>query len=74
MQNYNMLMTNDDGIESPGLKAAVEAVLDIGTVTVLGPSGQQTATGRGLTGDMQSSFTPNPGKREVKPGLCLVPP
>lgn len=45
MQNYNILITNDDGIESPGLKAAVEAVLDIVTVTVLAPSGQQTATG-----------------------------
>ncbi len=58
MSDYNILITNDDGIESPGLKAAVEAVLDIATVTVLAPSGQQTATGRGLTGDMQSRFTP----------------
>jgi 5'-nucleotidase len=56
MQNYNILITNDDGIESPGLRAAVEAVLNMGTVTVVAPSHQQTGTGRGLVGDMQSSL------------------
>ena len=58
MQNHNILITNDDGIESPGLRAAVEAVLKIGTVTVVAPSYQQTGTGRGLTGDKQSSLKP----------------
>ncbi len=48
MKNYNILITNDDGIESPGLRAAVEAVMDIGTVTVAAPSFQQTGAGRGL--------------------------
>jgi len=56
MQNYSILITNDDGIESPGLRAAVESVLNIGTVTVVAPSHQQTGTGRGLIGDMQSSL------------------
>ncbi len=56
MQNHNILITNDDGIESPGLRAAVEAVLKIGTVTVVAPSHQQTGTGRGLTGDQQASL------------------
>jgi 5'-nucleotidase len=46
-----ILVTNDDGIDSPGLKAAVEAVLQLGTIIVLAPSIQQTATGRGLFGD-----------------------
>lgn len=53
-----LLVTNDDGIESPGLKAAVESVMDLGEVTVIAPSSQQTATGRGLTGNVHSSFTP----------------
>ncbi len=56
MENYNILITNDDGIESPGLRAAVESVLNIGTVTVVAPSHQQTGTGRGLIGDRQSSL------------------
>ena len=46
-----ILVTNDDGIDSPGLKAAVEAVFPLGTIIVLAPSIQQTATGRGLFGD-----------------------
>jgi 5'-nucleotidase len=56
MRNYSIFITNDDGIESPGLRAAVESVLDIGTVTVVAPSHQQTGTGRGLIGDMRSSL------------------
>ncbi|MDX2446988.1 MAG: 5'/3'-nucleotidase SurE [Desulfobacterales bacterium] len=58
MESHDILITNDDGIESPGLKAAVGAVLNIGTVTVIAPSSQQTDTGRGLTGDKQSKLTP----------------
>ena len=58
MKNYNILITNDDGIESPGLKAAVEAVLDLGTVTVAAPTHQQTGAGRGLTGDKESTLIP----------------
>ena len=54
MRNNNILITNDDGIDSPGLQAAVKAVLNLGNVTIVAPSNQQTATGRGLTGDMQS--------------------
>ena len=56
MKNHNILITNDDGIESPGLRAAVAAVIDIGNVTVVAPSRQQTGTGRGLTGNMESSL------------------
>ncbi len=58
MKNYNILITNDDGIESPGLRAAVEAVMDIGTVTVAAPSSQQTGAGRGLTGDKKARLIP----------------
>ncbi len=58
MKNYTILITNDDGIESPGLKAAVEAVMDIGTVIVVAPSFQQTGAGRGLTGDKQARLIP----------------
>jgi len=53
-----ILVTNDDGIESPGLKAAVEAVFPLGNVIVLAPSLQQTATGRGLFGDKELSLEP----------------
>ena len=58
VKHHNILITNDDGIRSPGLKAAVEAVLDIGTVTVVAPSFQQTGAGRGLTGEKNAGLIP----------------
>ena len=54
MKRPHILLTNDDGIESPGLKAAIEAAMDIGTLTVIAPSYQQTGAGRGLTGDKKA--------------------
>ncbi len=58
MNKYQILLTNDDGIESPGLRAAVAAAVQTGNVTVVAPSHQQTATGRGLTGNREASLTP----------------
>lgn len=46
-----ILLTNDDGIRSPGLRAAAEAVLDLGEVLVVAPRHQQTGTGRGISGE-----------------------
>lgn len=45
-----IFVTNDDGIESPGLRAAVSAVLPLGDVVVAAPRRQQSSTGRGLGG------------------------
>lgn len=41
-----ILVTNDDGIDSPGLLATVEAVLPLGEVIVAAPHEQQTGAGR----------------------------
>jgi 5'-nucleotidase len=43
-----ILLTNDDGIQSPGLWAAAEALSHLGYVTVAAPRDQSTATGRSL--------------------------
>ena len=43
-----ILVTCDDGIESPGLRAAVRAVLPLGEVMISAPREQQTGTGRSL--------------------------
>jgi 5'-nucleotidase len=51
-----IVVTNDDGIESPGLRAAVEAVLFLGEVIVVAPSNQQTSAGRALHGDQNGAF------------------
>jgi 5'-nucleotidase len=58
MNHRNILITNDDGIHSPGLLAAVEAVVEIGEVTVIAPSQQQTGMGRSITGDVDARLTP----------------
>lgn len=43
-----ILFTNDDGIESPGLWAAVKAFTDIGDILVVAPRHQQSGMGRSL--------------------------
>ena len=55
----DILVTNDDGIESPGLRAAVEAVLPLGRVIVVAPSRQQTSMGRSLSGDKDAYLQPS---------------
>jgi 5'-nucleotidase len=43
-----ILVTNDDGINSPGLHAAVEAVADLGEPLIVAPLTQQTSMGRSM--------------------------
>jgi 5'-nucleotidase len=44
-----ILLTNDDGIRSPGLLAVAEAVCDLGDLLMVAPATQQTGMGRGIT-------------------------
>jgi 5'-nucleotidase len=72
-----ILVTNDDGIKSPGLRAAVEAVLPLGDVIVVAPSSQQTPSGRSLHGDKNEAFHPvalKIGRRTVKGYHCECSP
>jgi 5'-nucleotidase len=43
-----ILFTNDDGIASPGLRAAAEAFTDLGDILIVAPREQQSGTGRSL--------------------------
>jgi 5'-nucleotidase len=45
---YQILLTNDDGIRSPGLWAAAEGLSELGYVHVVAPREQQTGMGRSL--------------------------
>jgi 5'-nucleotidase len=45
---YQILLTNDDGIQSPGLWAAAEALSPLGYVTVAAPRDQASGTGRSM--------------------------
>jgi 5'-nucleotidase len=44
-----ILITNDDGYESKGLKALIEALQPLGDVTVVAPSTEKSACGHSLT-------------------------
>jgi 5'-nucleotidase len=48
MGKCQILLTNDDGIRSPGLWAAAEALSDLGYVTVAAPRDQSSGMGRSL--------------------------
>jgi 5'-nucleotidase len=45
----NILLTNDDGIHAPGLRALIPALQEIGTVTVVAPSAERSASAQSLT-------------------------
>ncbi|MFM7551795.1 MAG: 5'/3'-nucleotidase SurE, partial [Actinomycetota bacterium] len=44
-----VLLTNDDGIDSPGLHALAAALADTAEVVVVAPSDNQSAVARGIT-------------------------
>jgi len=46
-----ILLTNDDGLGSPGLLAAAEAVADLGELLIVAPATQQTAMSRAFVTD-----------------------
>ena len=53
-----ILLTNDDGIESPGLRAAAEAVFDLGDILIAAPRQQQSSMGRSLWGNRDDCLLP----------------
>lgn len=44
-----ILVTNDDGIAAPGIKALAEALQELGEVTVVAPDRERSAVGHSLT-------------------------
>ena len=48
MKSIEILLTNDDGILSPGLWAAAEALAELGFVHVVAPRQQSSGTGRSM--------------------------
>jgi 5'-nucleotidase len=57
-----VVITNDDGIGSPGLHAAVRAALALGEPVVVAPARQWSASGRGLWVDHKGQIRPYPLK------------
>ncbi|HQE92080.1 MAG TPA: 5'/3'-nucleotidase SurE [Anaerolineae bacterium] len=78
-----ILVTNDDGVDSPGLWAAVEAVAPFGEVLVVAPDRQWSAAGRSMprhvTGELTEKQHEIYGGQVVHvysvdatPALCVV--
>ncbi len=56
-----IMLVNDDGIKSPGLRAMARALMELGQVLVVAPRDQQTSTGRSMRG----GGTPQPFHLEI---------
>ena len=54
----NILVTNDDGIDSPGIYALAHALRTVGNVVVVAPDRQQSAVGHALTVNSPLRATP----------------
>ncbi len=44
-----ILLSNDDGIDAPGIAALAEAVIPLGTVAIVAPAHEQSAVGHAIT-------------------------
>ncbi|WP_115862924.1 5'/3'-nucleotidase SurE [Halorussus litoreus] len=47
--SLEILLTNDDGIDSPGIRALYDALSEVGNVTTVAPADDQSAVGRAMT-------------------------
>ena len=57
-EKIQILLTNDDGIESPGLWAAAEALSELGYVHVVAPRTQSSGAGRSLPNSSDGKIAP----------------
>jgi 5'-nucleotidase len=57
-RSYQILLTNDDGIQSPGLWAAAGALSELGYVHVVAPRDQFSGAGRSLPSTSDGIITP----------------
>ena len=64
-----ILVSNDDGIASPGLLAVVEAVAPLAEVLVVAPKTQQTASGRSF---VRSEYSIEPYEFELSDGASVT--
>jgi 5'-nucleotidase len=46
---YRILVTNDDGVRSPGLAALAQALAPLGEITIVAPAENQSGTGHAIT-------------------------
>jgi len=72
---YRILLTNDDGIESPALEALEVALSTIGRITVVAPDRERSATSHGITLDQPVPYdrlAPNRFAVQGTPADCVI--
>lgn len=67
-----ILVTNDDGIESPGIRALAEELSAVGSVTVVAPADNQSAVGRASSREVRVQETDLGYAIEGTPVDCVV--
>ncbi len=67
---YHILVTNDDGIESPGIQRLAEALRAVGEVTVVAPCGQRSGSSMSVRLDLPVRLRPYEVEGEVW-GHCV---
>jgi 5'-nucleotidase len=56
-----ILITNDDGIDSPGIRALVDSLVDSHTLVVVAPSGNRSGVSHAITSDEAITMEQRPG-------------
>lgn len=67
-----ILVTNDDGIESPGIRALAEELDAVGSVTVIAPADNQSAVGRASSREVRVRETDLGYAIEGTPVDCVI--
>ena len=69
-----IMISNDDGIESPGLHAAAEALLPLADILIVAPAEQQSGTGRSFYASPNAGFQQRdvPAGGQTVPAWCLA--
>ncbi|WP_323192729.1 5'/3'-nucleotidase SurE [Halostella sp. PRR32] len=67
-----ILLTNDDGIESPGFRALYDGLSEIGNVTGVAPADDQSAVGRAMSQDVTVNEHELGYAVEGTPADCVV--
>ena len=67
-----ILVTNDDGIESPGIRALERGLSEVGNVTVVAPADNMSAVGRATSHEVQVRETDLGYAIEGTPVDCVV--
>jgi 5'-nucleotidase len=65
--NPLILITNDDGVTSPGLRAAAQAVLSLGEVLVVAPAQQWSGAGRSMPWGLKGHISRYPLEVDGQP-------